>query len=101
MKTLKEFEKIEELELEEYLGAKPVEIDEDLCHHISHGYVASNYVGHISDGHYIDQQGEAADSFDDGDSKERYTYMTVASYPDGTHWYLGILPDLNRDIQED
>lgn len=101
MKTLNEFEKTEELDLIEYLGAKPVEIDEDLCHHISHGYVASNYVGQISEGYYIDQQGEAQDSFDDGDNIDRYTYMTVASYPDGTFWYLGILPDLNRDSQED
>ncbi len=97
IKTLEEFESSDKWEdLIGYLGDKPCQIDEDLCYHIQCAYVASNYIGIIKDGHCTAQNGEAEYSFDDGYNK-RYTYMTVVSYPDNTHWYLGILPDLSRE----
>jgi len=97
MKTLEEFESENNtLDLDKYLGSKPVQIDEDLCNYIICAYVAPNFSGRLSEGYHIDQQGEAHSSFEDNDDKETYTYLTVASYPDNTYWYLGILPDLNR-----
>lgn len=97
IKTLEEFESSDQWEdLIQYLGDKPCRIDWDLCEHIQCAYVASNYLGIMKEGLCVAQGGEAEYSFDDG-YKKRYTYLTVISYPDGSHWYLGILPDLNED----
>lgn len=97
IKTLEEFESSGPWEdLIQYLGDKPCQIDWDLCEHIQCAYVASNYIGIMKESLVIAQNGEAEYSFDDGNPK-RYTYMTVMSYPDGSHWYLGILPDLNGE----
>lgn len=99
IKTLDEFEtQNSDQDLRDYLGEKPIEIDEQLFYHISCGYVASNCNLEISPGVYIGQNGEAESSFKESlYSENRYTYMTVKSFPDDTYWYLGILPDLNRD----
>jgi len=97
IKTLEEFESTGQWEdLNQYLGDKPCQIDWDLCEHIQCAYVASNYLGIMKEGLRVAQNGEADYSFEDGYNK-RYTFMTVISYPDGTHWYLGILPDLNEN----
>lgn len=99
IKSLDEFEtQNSDQDLRDYLGDKPIEIDEQLFYHISCGYVASNCTLEISPRVYIGQNGEAENSFKESfDSEDRYTYMTVKSFSDGTYWYLGILPDLNRD----
>lgn len=97
IKTLKEFESPGHWEdLNQYLGDKPCQIDWELCEHIQCAYVASNYLGVMKEGQCVAQNGEADYSFEDG-YKKRFTYMTVISYPDGSHWYLGILPDLERE----
>lgn len=97
MKTLKYWEnRSPEKDLRAYLGSKPCQIDWELYEHISCGYLAPNYTGTpLNDENYwVSQNGEAECSFDDGYTSKRYSYMTVASYPDRTYWYLGILPDL-------
>lgn len=97
IKTLEEFESSGDwIDLNQYLGDKPCQIDWELCEHIQCAYVASNYLGIMKEGLCVAQNGEAEYSFEDGYNK-RYTYMTVISYPDGSHWYLGVLPDLVRE----
>ncbi|WP_433895180.1 hypothetical protein [Sphingobacterium mizutaii] len=97
IKTLEEFKTTGQWEdLNQYLGDKPCQIDLEMCEHIQCAYVASNYVGIMKEGLCIAQNGDADYSFDDGDNK-RFTFMTMISYPDGSHWHLGILPDLNED----
>ena len=86
MKTLKEFEKIQKLELTEYLP-EPCEIDWDLYSHVSCGYVASSYLGAS-----LSQAGEAHDTNED----DVYTYMTVSEV-NGKYFYLGILPGFKTE----
>lgn len=99
IRTLEEFENQPEetaLDLDEFLGMKPVEIDEDFYHHICCAYVPQNCTFEMPGKYYIDQAGEADNSVKSYLGKEVYTYSTVAHYPDGTFWYLGILPNLKR-----
>ncbi|SEG62600.1 hypothetical protein [Sphingobacterium lactis] len=97
IKTLDEFEcQNQEEDLIKYLGDKPIEIDELLYYHIICGYVVSNCNIMLKEGIYIAQNGEAEDALQEtAIGPKIFTYMTVKSFPDGTFWYLGILPDLN------
>lgn len=98
IKTLEEFESQENLDLTEFLGEKPIEIDEEMYHHILCGYVPCNCDIKIKEHEYVGQGGEAYDSFKDNPwNREAYTYLTVKSYPDNTFWHLGILPNLNGE----
>lgn len=100
MKKLKQFEKQPEetaVNLDVFLGLKPVEIDEAMYHYIVCAYNAPHYSAEVTDRHFVDQTSEANSSIKHDYDWEQYTYMTVAAYPDGTYWYLGILPDLNNE----
>lgn len=101
MKTLEQFENQPEetaVDLDVFLGLKPIEIDEDLYHHICCAYTAEHCSHQIDKQHYISQGGDAMSSVKDSFlSDEILTYMTVVMYPDHTYWFLGILPDLDRE----
>lgn len=102
MITLEQFENQPDdtaMDLDVFLGNKPVEIDEQMYYHIQCAYNAPHYTAEVSERYFVDQTSEADSSIDHGYDWEQYTYMTVASYPDGTYWYLGILPDMNNEKQ--
>ena len=102
MKTYKQWDEFPEgKDLKDFLGDKPCEIDEELFHEISCGFVAPNYVSFPTnkEGYLVEQAGEAECSFEDGYCLRRNSYMTVAKYPDNTYWYLGILPDMKGGEQ--
>ena len=81
MKTLRQFEKQENLDLTKFLG-QPCEIDEEMYSHIICGYVPPSYSGIT-----IYQAGEAERSI-----AGIYHYMTV-SHVNDKYWYLGVLPE--------
>jgi hypothetical protein len=95
MKTFEEWEK-SDIDLDVYLGEKPCEIDFELYEFIACGYVPTNCYIDMGNKTFIQQAGEANDSFEHFEKDiEIYTYSTVIQYPDDSCWYLGILPDLS------
>lgn len=100
MKTLEQFENQPEetaVDLDDFLGIKPIEIDEQLYYHIVCAYTAAHCSYEMGKQHHVEQGGDAENSIKNIYRDDIYTYSTVASYPDNTYWYLGILPDLQRE----
>jgi hypothetical protein len=92
MKTLKQFEKQQELSYDEFL--KPMDrIDEDFFHHIACGYVASNYDSGNENGVFYSQAGECNREDEAG---TRF-YETVFS-ANGKFYYLGEMPSMNKNV---
>lgn len=82
MKTLKKFEK-QDLSFNEYL--KPLDrIDEELYHHISCGYVASNYCDQK-----FSQNGEC------NREEDGIRFYETVMHIDGKFYYLGEAPSMN------
>ena len=84
MKTLKEWEE-SDLDLEEYLGNEPCEIDGELELHIGE-VVAPSYMN----GGFT-QMGEATDELDGV-----FTYITTSNF-NGKFFFLGVLPSFKID----
>lgn len=91
MKTLKQFEKQEELGFSDFL--QPMDrIDEAFFHHILCGWVPSNYE-HGNNGVYYGQAGEC--NREDGYGTRFYeTVMSVGN----KYWYLGEMPSMEKSV---
>lgn len=90
-KTFKKWEK-SDLDLDDYLGEIPCEIDEELYNFIGE-CVAPQYLGGQNG---LVQGGDAFDSEDTGeDFEEIFTYSTCRQIGE-KFYYLGILPEFKQ-----